>query len=176
MKNNVSEELKKVLINFRELSEENQVYIISILLNHMSNGLVNDGNYFDSDEAYENDKLVLEPSLIDLENCNYLATALLMFGALKNKIIINPNGIDIEQYIPEDSKNKCKDVLSKFYRLCFKDKVDFFIETLYDISIIEGIEKYIDFDFNGLIDNLLTYSKNEFGKNGENNLEIEINN
>ena len=162
MKNNVSEELKKVLINFRELSEENQMYIISILLNHLNNGLINDGNYSDSDDAYENNKLVLEPSLIGLENCNYLANALLMFASLKNKIIINPNGIDIEPYILESSKNVCKDVLSKFYKLCFKDKVDFFIETLYDISIIEGTEKYIDFDFNGLIDNLLTYSKIEF--------------
>ena len=90
MKNNISEELKKVLINFRKLSEENQVYIISVLLNHMNNGLINDGNYSDSEEAYENDKLVLEPTLIGLENCNYLATKLLMIGSSKNKITINP--------------------------------------------------------------------------------------
>ena len=61
MKNNISEELKEVLINFRELSKENKIYLMSILLNHLDNGLINDGNYSNSDEAYENGKLVLEP-------------------------------------------------------------------------------------------------------------------
>jgi len=42
MKNKISEELKNILIEFESISNSNQLYIISILLNHLDNGLIND--------------------------------------------------------------------------------------------------------------------------------------
>lgn len=175
MKNYISEELKGVLREFKVLSDENKLYTISILLNHLNNGLINDGNYSDSDDAYENDKSVLTSNDIDLDDPMKLATNLLVVGATKNGITINPNGIDIEPYVNKKSKLEIKTVLTKFYKLDFKNKIDFFIETFYEISKIDEVEK-LHFNFNGLIDNLLAYSRMEFGENKENNLEIETTN
>lgn len=176
MKNNISEELKEVLINFRELSKENKIYLMSILLNHLDNGLINDGNYSSSDEAYENDKLVLEPFNLNLENAMVLATQLLLVGANLENIVIEPNGVDIEPFINEKVKNETKEVLSKFYKLDFKNKIDFLTETIYDIFEIQEVYENIEFDFNGLINELLNYSKIEFNTKNENNLELEITN
>ena len=128
MKNNISEELKETLINFRELSKENKIYLMSILFNHLDNGLINDGNYSSSDDAYENDKLVLEPYQINLENPMVLATQLLLVATNIQEIKINPNGIDIEPYINKKTKEEAKDILSKFYKLDFKNKIDFLIK------------------------------------------------
>lgn len=174
MKNNISEELKEILINFMELSKENKIYTISILLNHLQNGIINDGNYSSSDEAYENDKMVLEPIYINLEHTMALATQLLLVGAKIQGVLLNPNGIDIEPYINEKSKNKTKQILSNFYKLDFKNKIDFFIETIYIISEIQEVYENITFDFNGLINELLNYSKIEFNTKNENSLELEI--
>ena len=111
MKNNISEELKEVLINFRELSKENKIYLMSILLNHLDNGLINDGNYSSSDEAYENDKLVLESFNLNLENTMALATQLLLVGANLQDIIIDLNGIDIDPFIKEKVKYESNEFL-----------------------------------------------------------------
>ncbi len=171
MRNNISEELKGILREFKGLSDENKLYTMSILLNHLNNGLINDGNYSDSDEAYESNKKVLTDKDIDLDDPMKLATNLLVVGATKEGITINPNGIDIEPYVNKKSKFEIRTIISNFYKLDFKNKIDFFIETFYEISEIKDVEKF-DFDFNGLIDNLLTYSKIEFGENNEINLEI----
>ena len=171
MKNNLTQNLKNVLKEFIELSESNKLYLVSILLNHLYNGLINDGNYLSSDEAKENDKMVFEASDIELDDPMKLATNLLVIASAKEGITINPNGIDIEPYISDKPKKEFNDVLSKFYNLGFIDKIDFLTEIMYDISEIKEVEK-INFDFNKLIDNLLTYSKNEFIENIINNLEI----
>lgn len=171
MKNNLTQNLKNVLKEFIELSESNKLYLVSILLNHLYNGLINDGNYLSSDEAIENDKMVFEASDIELDDPMKLATNLLVIASAKEGITINPNGIDIEPYISDKPKKEFNDVLSKFYNLGFIDKIDFLTEIMYDISEIKEVEK-INFDFNKLIDNLLTYSKNEFIENIINNLEI----
>jgi len=171
MKNNISKELKEVLYEFKELRDENKLYIISIILNHLDNGLINDGNYTDSDEAYENNKNVLTDRDVGLDDPMKLATNLLVVGANMEETTINPNGIDIEPYVNEKSKLEIKSVMSKFYKLDFKNKIDFLIETFYEISEIKDVEK-ISFDFNGLIDNLLTYSRIEFGGSNEINLEV----
>lgn len=176
MKNNISEELKEVLINFRELSKENKIYLMSILFNHLENGLINDGNYSSGDDAYENDKLVLEPYQINLENTITLATQLLLVATDLQEIKIDPNEIDIEPYINKKVKEETKDILSKFYKLDFKNKIDFLTKTIYDIAEIQEVYKNIKFDFNGLINELLNYSKTEFNIKNENNLEIEITN
>ena len=144
MKNNLTQNLKNVLKEFIELSESNKLYLVSILLNHLYNGLINDGNYLSSDEAIENDKMVFEASDIELDDPMKLATNLLVIASAKEGITIN---------------------------LGFIDKIDFLTEIMYDISEIKEVEK-INFDFNKLIDNLLTYSKNEFIENIINNLEI----
>jgi len=91
-----AQELKEVLIEFRKLSDENKLYTISVLLNHLSNGLINDGNYSDVDDAYENDKSVLTNLDINLDDPMKLATDLLIISSTKEDITINPNGIDIE--------------------------------------------------------------------------------
>ena len=171
MKNNLSQNLKNVLKEFIELSESNKLYLVSILLNHLYNGLINDGNYLSGDEAIENDKMVFDPSDIELDDPMKLATNLLVIASAKEGITINPNGIDIEPYISDKPKKEFNDVLSKFYNLGFIDKIDFLTEIMYDISEIKEVEK-LNFDFNKLIDNLLTYSKNEFNRNIINNLEI----
>ena len=171
MKNYLTQNLKNVLKEFIELSESNKLYLVSILLNHLYNGLINDGNYLSSDEAIENDKMVFEASDIELDDPMKLATNLLVIASAKEGITINPNGIDIEPYISDKPKKEFNDVLSKFYNLGFIDKIDFLTEIMYDISEIKEVEK-INFDFNKLIDNLLTYSKNEFIENIINNLEI----
>ena len=53
-----------------------------------------------------------------------------------------------------------------------KRKALLITEILYDISIIEEVKK-LDFDFNGLIDEFLTYRKETFGDSLENSLEVE---
>ena len=62
------------------------------------------------------------------------------------------------------------------YKLDFRNKIDFFTETIYDISEIQEVYENINFDFNGLINELLNYSKTEFNIETENNLEIVITN
>jgi len=172
MKNKLSEELKNILREFESLSNSNQLYIISILLNHLDNGLINDGNYSTSDEAYESDKKVLESYQINLEDSMKLATNLLVIASVLDNKIINPNGIDIEPYINKKAIKEIENIIKNFYKLDYKNKIDFLIETIYIISEIKETEK-IDFDFNGLIDELLTYSRYEFNENIYNNLEIQ---
>ncbi len=169
MKENINEETKKGVVEFRNLNTSNKLYFGSILLNHLENGLINDGNYSDSEEAYENDKLVLESSDIKLSDPMELATKLLLVGANLEGITLNPNGIDIEPYIKD--MNNINPVLSTFYKLNLKNKIDFIIEIIYDISTLSDL-KIMDFDFNGLIDNLLTYTRLTFGNNNSTSLEL----
>lgn len=172
MRENVSENVKNIFNDFKKCSDSKKYYISIVLLNHLSNGLINDGNYLDSDEAYENDALVLEPSFINFDNPMNVATELLLLASSKNNIVIDPNGIDVEPYIPKKIKKEISQILSEFYKLNYKDKIDFITEMLYNISMIQEVEKF-DFDFNGLINELLTYRKETFGTNGTNNLEID---
>ena len=81
MRENISELTKKAVIEFRKLGNTNKLYFTSIILNHLSNGLINDGNYLNSDEAYENNKLVLESSDINLDDPMKLATNILVIGS-----------------------------------------------------------------------------------------------
>ncbi len=170
MRENISELAKNAVIDFRKLGDSKKLYVMSIILNHIENGLINDGNYSSSDEAYENDELVFESQFVNLEDPMKLATNLLVIGATKEGITINPNGIDIEPYIKD--KDSLNSIISTFYKLNYCDKIDFITEILYDVSIIEEVEN-LDFDFNGLINEFLTYRKETFGGNLENSLEVE---
>ena len=49
MKENINEETKKGVVEFRNLNTSNKLYFGSILLNHLENGLINYGNYYDSE-------------------------------------------------------------------------------------------------------------------------------
>ena len=170
MRENISEYAKNAVNEFRKLDEVNKLYFISVILNHIDNGLINDGNYTDSDEAYENDKLVFQATDVNLDDPMKLATNLLVLGATKDGISINPNGIDIEPYI-KDMKS-INPVLSTFYKLEICDKIDFITEIIYDISEIKGIES-INFDFNKLKNEFLTYRKETFGGYPTTSLEVE---
>lgn len=170
MRENISEYAKNAVNEFRKLDEVNKLYFVSVILNHIDNGLINDGNYIDSDEAYENDKLVFQVTDVNLDDSMKLATNLLVLGATKDGISINPNGIDIEPYI-KDMKS-INPVLSTFYKLEICDKIDFITEIIYDISEIKGIES-INFDFNKLINEFLTYRKETFGGYPTTSLEVE---
>lgn len=169
MKENLSQNTRIAIANFVEMEERQQLYEVSIIINHIENGLVNDGNYSDEDEAYENDKLVFKMSDVLLDNPMALATSLLLIGAKLDKVDIDPNGIDIEPYIKDSEKLK----MSDFYKLTFKEKIDFITEIFYIISEIKEVEENLDFDFNELIGNMLDYSNKTFGRNEKNNLEIE---
>ena len=170
MRENISEYAKNAVNEFRKLDEVNKLYFVSVILNHIDNGLINDGNYTDSDEAYENDKLVFQATDVNLDDPMKLATNLLVLGATKDGISINPNGIDIEPYI-KDMKS-INPVLSTFYKLEICDKIDFITEIIYDISEIKGIES-INFDFNKLINEFLTYRKETFGGYPTTSLEVK---
>lgn len=170
MRENISENAKNAVNEFRKLTNSNKLYTMSVILNHWYNGLINDGNYSNSDEAYENDKLVFLPNEVNLDDPNKLATNLLVVGTNKDGLTINPNGIDIEPYI-KDMKS-ISPILSSFYKLGICDKVDFITEICYDISEIKDVDK-LDFDFNDLINELLSYRKNTFGGYETNSLEIE---
>lgn len=170
MRENISELAKNAVIDFRKLNDSKKLYTMGIILNHIENGLINDGNYSSGDEAYENDNLVFEAKFVNLDDPMKLATNLLVIGATKEGITINPNGIDIEPYIKD--KSSMDSIMSTFYKLNYCDKIDFITEILYDISIIEEV-KSLDFDFNDLIDEFLTYRKETFGGNLESSLEVE---
>ena len=170
MRENISKYAKNAVNEFRKLDEVNKLYFVSVILNHIDNGLINDGNYTDSDEAYENDKLVFQATDVNLDDPMKLATNLLVLGATKDGISINPNGIDIEPYI-KDMKS-INPVLSTFYKLEICDKIDFITEIIYDISEIKGIES-INFDFNKLINEFLTYRKETFGGYPTTSLEVK---
>lgn len=170
MRENISESAKNAVNEFRKLDDINKIYFMSVILNHISNGLINDGNYLDSDEAYENDKLVFQAGDINLDDPMKLATDLLVIGATKDGIIINPNGIDIEPYIK--NMKLINPVLSDFYKLEICDKIDFITEIIYDISIIKEVEE-LNFDFNGLINEILNYRKETFGGYKTESLEVE---
>lgn len=170
MRENISEYAKNAVNEFRKLDEVNKLYFVSVILNHIDNGLINDGNYTDSDEAYENDKLVFQATDVNLDDPMKLATNLLVLGATKDGISINPNGIDIEPYI-KDMKS-INPVLSTFYKLEICDKIDFITEIIYDISEIKDIES-INFDFNKLINEFLTYRKETFGGYPTTSLEVK---
>lgn len=172
MRENISELTKKAVIEFRKLGNTNKLYFTSIILNHLSNGLINDGNYLNSDEAYENNKLVLESSDINLDDPMKLATNILVIASNIDGLNINPNGIDIEPYIKD--KEILKSTLSQFYNLNFVDKIDFLTEMFYDVSEIKEVENF-DFDYNELINELLNYRKNNFVSFETNSLEIENN-
>ena len=174
MRENISVDAKNVVMEFRTLSDENKLYFTSVILNHISNGLINDGNYLSSDEAIENDKMVFEPSDVNLNDTMKLATNILVVASTKDGITINPNGIDIEPYINEKNKKEFKEVLSKFYNLSFVDKIDFLTEILYDVSEIKEIEE-LNFDFNELINSFLNYRNENFGNENTSSLDIEDN-
>lgn len=170
MREDISDYAKEAVEEFRKLGDVKQLYFTSIILNHLNKGLINEENRLDSDEAYDNDELVLEPSFIGLENDTNLATKLLLVATEMENISINPNGEDIEPYVKDI--NEIKPMMSKFYGLEYKDKIDFLAEIIYDISTIENTKK-TEFDFNGLIDNILTYRKETFGGSDINPLEID---
>ena len=102
MKEKISEQTKDAVIQFRKLEDSNKLYFMSVILNHLTNGLINDGNYLDSDTAYDNNKLVLDSNSINFDDPMKLATELLILAAKKENITLDLNGIDIEPYI----KNK----------------------------------------------------------------------
>lgn len=170
MKENISTQVKEVLGKYDKLSENKRLYFTSIILNHINCGLINEGNYLDSDVAYENDKLVLEPQFIGLENDIDLTTKLLLTAAQMDNVVINPNGIDIEPYVKDMSD--IKPILSQFYKLEFCDKLDFIAEIIYDISSIEAV-KTIDFNFNGLINEIISFRQENFGCSDKDSLEVE---
>ena len=168
MRENISVFAKDVVTEFRTLDDSQKLYFTSIILNHIYNGLINDGNYVSSDEALENDKIVFEAIDITVDDPMKLATDLLVIAASKEGITINPNGIDIETYIK--NKNSLNKILSMFYKLELVDKIDFLTEIIYDISEIKEVEK-LDFDFNELINEFLTYRRETFGGYESNSLE-----
>lgn len=170
MRENISELSKNAVMQFRQLNDSNKLYFTSVILNHITYGQINEGNYLDSDTAYENDELVFEASFVNLDDPMKLATNLLIVATTKDGLTINPNGIDIEPYIKD--KKTIDPVLSAFYKLEYRDKIDFLTEILYDVSEIKEVEE-LDFDFNGLIDEFLTYRKNTFGGFETTSLEVE---
>ena len=99
-----------------------------------------------------------------------LATELLILAAKKENITLDLNGIDIEPYIK--NKKSIEPGLSSFYKLKLYDKIDFLMETLYDISEIDEVEK-TEFDFNELIHELLNYQEEYFGFDEENETMLE---
>lgn len=167
MKENLSNKTKIALKKFNDLSEIEQMYSLSVLLNHLSNGLINDGNFLDEDEAYENDKLVLKGEDLGINNVMYLATSLLLLAAEKDRIIINTNGIDIEPYI----KNTENLNIKEFYNLNYEEKIDYLTEVFYIVSEIKESEK-CKINFYEIIKNLLDYSNYFFPKNKKINLEL----
>ena len=167
MKNEVSNSVVKAENKFRKLKDFQKLYYISVLLNHLYNGLINDGNYLSEDEAFENGADVLLAELIYLDDPIKLATNLLVIGSKLENKIINPNGIDIEPYI--DNVDKLG--INYFYNLNFKDKIDFLMNAIYLISEIDEVSQ-LNIDFNDIINELLNYSKSIFGVN-ENMLEVD---
>lgn len=153
-------ETKKTILAveiFRNLKKFQQIYTVSILLNHLSNGLINDGNYLNEEEADKNGKPVLYDFDIGLENPMLLATNLLLIGLNMENIVLKPNGQDIEPYIKDKESLNIKN----FYKLSFQEKIDFLAEIFYIVSEIEEV-KTLRFDFNEVINNLLTYSRENF--------------
>lgn len=167
---NVSKKVMETVTNFRKLEDTKKLYIISIILSHIENGLINDGQFLDVDSAYENDKLVLVPEDVGLSETLLLATKILLIAANKEGITINANGIDIEPYVKD--KKSISPILSNFYKLNFCDKIHFIPEVLYEVSQIKDT-KILDYDFNELIDNFLTYIKYTFGTSKTNFLIID---
>lgn len=155
MRENMNETTKKAILKFEELRDIQKLYFVSVIINHIENGLINDGNYSDEDEAYENEKLVFKMSDVFLENPMALATSLLLLGAKLDNMAISPNGIDIEPYIKNISS--LKEILSQFYVLKFDEKIDFLARCFYDISEIKEVKENLNFDFNELIGNILNY-------------------
>ena len=155
MKSEVSYSVAKTENEFRKLKDFQKLYYVSILLNHLYNGLINEGNYSSEDESYENNAEVLTSELINLDDPMKLATNLLVVGSKMESKIINPNGIDIEPYINEVDKLG----INNFYKLNYKDKIG-----------------KLKINFNDIINELLNYSKNIFEDDKENMLEIEENN
>ena len=135
MRNEVSISVTKAENEFKKLEDYQKLYYISVLLNHLYNGLINDGNYLSEDEAFENDADVLLAESINLDDPVKLATNLLVIGAKLENKTINPNGIDIEPYISDVDKLG----LNNFYNLNYKDKIDFLMNTIYIISEIDAL-------------------------------------
>ncbi len=159
MKENISE-LTKIAVNkFNKLSESEKLYSLSILLNHIYNGLINDGNFSDEEEAIENDKLVLKGEDLGIDNIMGLATSLLLLATDKEKILVNPNGVDIEPYV----KNKENLNIKEFYNLNYEEKIDYLAEVFYIISEIKESEK-CEINFYDIIKELLDYSNYYFPK------------
>jgi len=170
MNENISKNTKEAVENFRKLGDIKEIYFTSIILNHLNYGLINEGNFVDSDEAYEQDKLVLEPEYIGLENDTDLAIKLLLIATEMEGITVNPNGRDIEPYV-KDIK-EIRPVISKFYKLEYSEKLDFLAEIIYDISEVDEVKK-IDFDFNGFINEIIDYRKETCKTENKNSLETE---
>ncbi len=167
MKENISE-LTKIAVNkFNKLSESEKLYSLSILLNHIYNGLINDGNFSDEEEAIETDKLVLKGEDLGIDNIMGLATSLLLLATDKEKILVNPNGIDIEPYV----KNKENLNIKEFYNLNYEEKIDYLAEVFYIISEIKESEK-CEINFYDIIKELLDYSNYYFPKKKKNNIEL----
>ena len=155
MRENMNEMTKRAIQKFEDMEMISKIYFASVIINHIENGLINDGNFSDEDEAYENDKLVFKMSDVFVENPMILATGLLLIGAKLDDVEIDPNGIDIEPYIKDISRIEA--MMSQFYKLTFREKIDFLSRCFYDISEIKEVEENLNFDFNELVRNILDY-------------------
>lgn len=159
MKEKISNNVRAGIAEFQNLNDTNKIYFVSILLNHLVNGLINENNTLNSDEVFEQENLVLEPYDLELENPMTLATQLLLLASEKEDMVLNPNGKDIEIYIKSENKKAINPVIKTFYKLKYFEKIDFMLEIFYIVSEIKEIEM-LDFDWNNLIYELLKYENN----------------
>ena len=157
----MNKKVENLLFKFKILYNTDKLFVVSMLLHHMDKGLINDGNYMNRDQAYANNKFVLEANQVNLDNPMKLAIKLLMVGNNLKSPTTNSNRLDIEPFI--NKMDILSPILVGFYNLNIKEKIDFLIESIYDISKIKEITK-LDFNFNKLIRNLKNYSEDKFEK------------
>lgn len=122
------------------LKADERLNTLAILFEHWENELINDGNYTDPEKAYERNREVFTPMDCGVTGARDLAHALAALAreerSEEDQGISSSRFSDlVEPHIIQTEG--IKNALTGFYKLTFRDKLDYFAELL---SQLEGGE------------------------------------
>lgn len=169
-----------------KLELDEKLTLLAVLFEHWDNELINDGNYIKPEDAYERNKAVFTPMDLGLNNIKDLAEC---FKTLSQLSLVDNEHETNETQFPDVIESQVhqtsgvKSALTSFYRLSFKNKLDYFAELLAQLEageLLAGIPiPNSDLGINGyeLAGKIITYREmlsNEAGNKTDEDLPFDL--
>ncbi len=162
------------------LELEEKLIMLAILFEHWDQELINDGNHIKPEEAYERNKAVFTPMDCGLTNAKDLSAA---FKALVQVTESDESEPILESSFPDliesqvNQTVQTKYALSAFYRLTFKNKLEYFAELMAKLEEGELLKRTLVpteyFGINGYeaAAKIITYKETLFHESVKNTVE-----